>query len=185
MTSELNQWDKALAEGKLAEAAFGIMLFKHLGIKVSANNAVNVKAVDCACEFIADVKVLQSPYPSAKTPSGLDKDEHLTLDVANIDKYHEDTLLCMVVDYTKGGVETSGFYLITVRRVREIMKAHPERVYTRSARSSKDKSVKVGISTNECCQMRFGDMTGRETGDAFMNMIEVLRDRATRLKEAS
>ena len=34
MASELNQWDKALSEGKLMEMAFTILMKKHLGVNV-------------------------------------------------------------------------------------------------------------------------------------------------------
>jgi hypothetical protein len=182
MASELNQWDKALSEGKLMEVAFAVLMKKHLGINVTPNNLENVKAVDNTCTFVSDLKFLRSPYPSQKTPAGLDREEHLTLDVANIDKYSDDTLLAMVVDYTESGVDTEGFYLIPVREVRAIMERDPKRVYTRSARTSKDKSVKVGISINEAAQIRFGGMSGKETGEAFVKMAEALRDRNKLMK---
>lgn len=182
--SPLNQWDLALTEGKLAELAFAILLEKHLGIRVSPNNTENVKAVDCRGEFLADVKILKSPYPSQKTPSGLDKSEHITLDVANVDKYADDVAIQMIVDYTAAGVQTAGWYWITAGRVREIMAKHPERVYSRSARTAKDKSVKVGISINESNQVRLGNMTGKETAYAFIELMEVLRDKNNRLKTA-
>ena len=185
MASELNQWGAALSEGKLAEMAFATLMQKYMGIKVTRNNIENIKAEDCKCEFLADIKFLRSPYPSAKTPAGLDRDEHLTLDVANVDKYSDETTIVMIVDYTEAGVETEGFYFITAGEVRSIIQKHPERVYSRSARTSKDKVRKVGISTNEACQIRFGNMTGKETGAAFIAMVDVIRDRNTRMKESA
>ena len=181
--SPLNQWDLALTEGKLAELAFAVLLGKHMGIKVTSNNTEDVKAVDCRGEFQADVKILKAPYPAQKTPSGLDKSEHVTLDVANINKYADDVAIQMIVDYTEAGVPTAGWYWITAGRVREIMSLHPERVYSRSSRSMKDKVVKVGISINEANQVRLGDMTGKETAAAFIELMEVLRDRNNRMKE--
>lgn len=184
MTNELNQWEKALPEGKLAEAAFAILMQRHMGMTVIPNNTENVRTEDCKVEFVADVKVLQAPYPSQRTPAGLDKDEHLTFDLANIDKYPDNTVLAIIADYSAAGTLTEGFYFIPVKRVREIIKEHPERVYTRSARTNRDKSVKVGISTRECSQIRFGEMTGRETAKAFIEMMNVLRAREARRKEA-
>ena len=183
MASELNRWEKSLPEGKLAEAAFALLMGRHMGINVVSNNTENIKAEDCRCDFIAEIKVLRSPYPRQRTPAGLDSSKHITLDQANIDKYHDNTLLALIVDYTEQGVDTEGLYCITAKQVRQIVKDNPDRVYSRSARTVKDKSVKIGISTDECAQIRFGNMTGKETARAFLDVIGAMRARNERMKE--
>jgi hypothetical protein len=180
--SELNAWTPALAEGKRAEYAFGMLLLKHMGINVTPNNIENQRAVDFRGDFVGDVKFLRSPYPSSPTPAGLPREEHLTLDVANVDKYPDHTLIIMCVDYTSAGLETQGLYFITAGKVREIIAKNPKRVYKRSQRTQKDKVLKIGISSKQDAgQVRFPEMSAKMTAQAITTAVEAMRHRDTRL----
>ena len=133
------------------------------------NTLVNVKNPDLRGESLLDVKILKSPYPSSPTPAGLSAEEHLTLDYANVmGDYPPHTLLVLVVDYTAAGVQTKGLHFITAGQVQEIVKNNPKRVYSRSARSTKDKIKKVAISTKECGRIAFPSMTMASSVDEIL-----------------
>lgn len=150
-----NSWSEAKAVGRSAEDALIRALAAHVGLDLIRNNAENVKALDARLDCLVDVKFLGTPYPSSPTPSGLRRDEHLTLDVANIEKYPDSTMLFMVVDYRASDVDTAGLFIISAGKVRAIMAQNPKRVYSRSSRSTKDKMRKIGISTEECAVLAF------------------------------
>lgn len=158
-----NSWKEAKSVGRSAEMALIQALSKHVGLDLIRNNAENVKAEDARLDCYVDVKFLETPYPSSPTPSGLSRNEHLTLDVANIEKYPDSTLLFMIVDYRASDVDTAGLYLISAGKVRSIMTENPKRLYSRSSRSLKDKIRKVGISTSECAVLAFPSCDHKET----------------------
>jgi hypothetical protein len=169
MSNPLDRWEASIEAGNAAEAALILMFARHLGITLHPNAVDNPKNPDLRGEFLLDSKVLKSPYPSSPTPAGLTQEEHITLDYSNVmEDYPPDTVLAITVDYTGSGVQTKGFYLIPVFMVREIVKNNPNRVYSRSQRSSKDKSKKVAISTKECARLALPSMTLQETVAAIL-----------------
>jgi hypothetical protein len=134
---------------------------------------VNKRAIDLTATtgglkpkvFPLEAKYLTSAYPSSPTPSGLQAAEHLTLDVVNIESYSDDTVIMMVTDYTPKH-DTKGVFCVTAGNVQRILKAMPNRAYSRSQRTMKDKIRKVGISTEDCTLLIFPGLTQEETVDA-------------------
>ena len=118
------------------------------------------------------MKYLTTPYPPCKaTPSGLDFREHLTLDVSNINDYPNNTLLLLVVDYTKKDVPVKGIFIISSDRVKEIMAQTPGRVYKRSERTKSDKVLKVGISIRECGRIAFPSVNDHGSVDLIKALM--------------
>lgn len=175
--SPLNNWKSSISEGKLAELAFADLLLKHMGIKLGENNAENVRAEDYSGVFIADLKYLKKPYPSSPTPSGLTRDEHATLDHANILKYDDNVLIIMVVDYTGDDSDTKGLFFITAGKVKELLLENPKLKYSRSSRSHADKVVKIGVSLfKHCGRIAFPMHGGAETAALIGRAVETLRE---------
>lgn len=149
---EHNLWQNSLSRGSAAENFVVETLFPSIGIKALCNNNANKdshgsrESVDIRIfDLRVDVKVAFTPYPSKITPSGLNNDEHLTIDFANIEKYDRCTLLLFLVRYDKPRV-----LLISAGAIKDIIHENPGRIYSRSARSMKDKQKKIGISILEC-----------------------------------
>ena len=168
MLNPLDNWEASIAEGKAAEAAIAITFFTHLGMYCEDNTKENVKNTDLRGNSLLEVKILRSPYPSAKSPAGLPPEEHLTLDHANIIDADPRVMILMVVDYTGAGLPTKGLFFTTIGKVQSLVAALPKRVYNRSTRSSKDKVKKIGISTRECGRIAFPGMTLPTTVDEIL-----------------
>ena len=154
MVSPLNNWNLSKAAGESMERSFVRVMYTQFGLEATHENEIDKKKLDLNITCDADVKFLTAPYPSSPTPAGLTAHTHLTLDVANVTKYPANTLIFMVVDYRKAGVETCGLFWISAGKVVEIMEQQPKRVYSRSFRSNSDKVLKVAISRKSalrCC----------------------------------
>lgn len=147
--SRLNKWKLSTKVGGKVEQIVCEAL-NSLGNDFVLNNITDVKEVDLTDgQMTVEVKTAFTPYPRGKknlTPAGLTSENHLTLDKANIKKYDGIVLIVFAVVYP----EVSGLYVIPAGKVKQILLDEPWREYTRSNRSFKDKSVKVGISLEEC-----------------------------------
>jgi len=149
--SKLNVWNKSRRVGERVEDIVREAL-NAVGHSLNKNNDEVKTEVDLASANNArvEVKCAFTPYPSSPTPAKLSSKEHLTLDVANIDKYDDDVFIVFAIHYP----ETKGIYAIEVRKCKEIIRDNPRRVYLRSARTGKDKLKKVGISLAECFEVK-------------------------------
>lgn len=163
---DLNAWRPALEQGQRTERGLAYWLHEWLGFNVQPANKENPRAVDMVAVVHIDSKDLQSPYPSEKTPSGLEAYEHVTLDVANVLEYDPDVCLWCMVDYTPK-YKTKGVFVIKAGAVQRIMKQHPERIYSRSSRTHKDKVRKVGVSIREMSQFSGPGMDRSQTVDTI------------------
>lgn len=150
MASKLNDWDYAKLLSNNVELLVR-MAINSIGFDYIRNNFEIRQAVDLAqADRQIEVKCAFTPYPKDPTPAGLACCEHITLDHANIIKYEDDVVLFIVVaNYP----ERNGLFSITAGRCKEIIAAHPERNYTRSQRTRKDKVKKIGIAISECLDL--------------------------------
>jgi len=156
-------------------------LQKYKGWDVQQNNDVNVRAVDLIVTvpgkepFHLEIKHLQAPYSdkSFRTPAGLKPREHLTVDIANLEKYPDETWIMCVVNYTQHPrypQPTKGVYVVSAKLMKDILARAPGREYNRSTRSTKDKVRKIGISIDDCRPLIFPGMTMAQTYDAINEM---------------
>lgn len=169
MHNPLDRWEASIKAGKAAEAAIAICFFTHMGMVCEDNTLENIKNTDLRGNSQLEIKILKSPYPSAVSPAGLPPEEHLTLDYKNVmEDYDPNITIWMVVDYTPVGIQTKGLYYIKAGAVQQLVKSIPGRVYSRSNRTTKDKSVKIGISTKECGRHAFPGMSLPGTVDEIL-----------------
>jgi hypothetical protein len=115
-------------------------------------------------KIYGDVKSAFTPYPSTPTPSKLSNAEHITIDLKDVDKYKDlnVTLYIVVCNYPYLDKKNNGFgiYKIHSKDCWDILCKNPQRQYSRSFRSNKDKIAKVGFSINECTNItEFFDKT--------------------------
>ena len=167
----LNTWALSKTLGESMEASFVRVMYEQIGVVATKANGVDKKNIDLRFDCASDVKYLLSPYPRNPTPAGLTPETHVTLDVANINKYPSDTIIWMVVDYRGAGVKTCGLFWTTAGKVQTLMELFPKRVYSRSARTFSDKVLKVAVSTEELASVLFPGMTATETVDALASVL--------------
>lgn len=133
------------------------------------NNSENVRAVDLMLqEMPLEVKTAFSPYPPGnpprKTPSGLVSQDHLTIDEANVLKYKRETIILFLVCYDEPKV-----FLVSAGKILDTIAACPNRIYSRSDRTEKDKRRKIGVSASLDCQ----DITSSFSAEALGAMKEL------------
>jgi len=151
--SKLNAWSRSRKVGERVEDVIREAL-NSVGHDLTKNNGevkteVDLASQECAASRV-EVKCAFTPYPSSPTPAKLQNTEHLTLDLANIEKYDDDVFIVFAVHYPL----TVGIYAIEVSKCKKIIQEQPHRVYMRSKRTGKDKMKKVGISLNECFEIK-------------------------------
>ena len=176
MSSPLNKWEASVVDGRLGELAVIHAFLANMGITLVDNAQEQHKNPDLAGKLLAEIKILKSPYPSSPTPSNLMRENHLTLDVSNVDDYPPETMIIMAVDYTEAGLHTKGLYYILAGMVQQLMDKQPKRIYSRSYRGDKDKTLKVGVSTRECGVITFPGRTMSQTVDLVLDRQELFRE---------
>lgn len=143
-------WGKSAGVGFMLEE----IVLRILGKEWIKNNGDDRKSADiCRADKseYGDVKAAFTPYPSEPTPSKLKKKDHITLDHKSIVDYFEkfgDKLSIYVAVANYPDRKTS-LLKINSKDCFDIMNENPERTYTRSMRSFKDKVKKVGIKFEE------------------------------------
>lgn len=165
-----NSWDISKPIGLLVEAVVLDVLNRMPGSRIwIKNNEKDKRAPDIRIkdyEQYGDVKCAFTPYPTNKTvmakngltPAGLTVHEHITLDMKDIEKYCDINLVYFIAlaNYEQ---TPAGIYCIHASTVKKIVESNPERKYTRSTRSFKDKIAKAGIAVSECSSLKLESET--------------------------
>ena len=130
-------------------------MLKGWGFDVSFNNISNMENPDFKIALLIELKARMVPFRKSVSYVGLKPEHAIAINTNKIARYSDQTILLIYKNYGDEYLATNGIYVITAKKVRQLMNTYPDRKHKYINRFGNDGNARESyyVSCRDCFKL--------------------------------